>query len=66
MRNSKWRLAVNVAGFLGVILIDRTKLLPDQVVALFMDKMNDPHPQMRTTAQARMMLVCLKRFQINI
>jgi hypothetical protein len=59
VRNSKWRLAVNVAGFLGVILIDRTKLLPDQVVALFMDKMNDRHPQMRTTAQARMMLVCL-------
>lgn len=57
MRASKWRLAVNVAGFLGVILIDRTRLLPNNVVASFMDRMNDEHPQMRSIAQARMMLV---------
>ena len=57
IRTGKWRLAVNTAGFLGVMLIDRTTILPNDVVALFMDKMNDPHPQMRSQAQGRMMLV---------
>ena len=38
------------------MLIDRTKLLPNEVVSLFMELMNDPHPQMRNTAQSRMML----------
>lgn len=57
MKNEQWRLAVNIAGFLGVVLIDRTKLLPTSVVAVFMDKINDSHPQMRSIAQARMMLV---------
>ena len=40
------------------MLVDRTKLLPSEVVSLFMDVMNDPHPQMRSTVQGRMMLVC--------
>lgn len=40
------------------MLIDRTKLLPNEVVALYLDKMNDPIPQMRSAAQGRMMLVC--------
>lgn len=57
MTNAKWRLAVNAAGFVGSMLINRDKLLPDSVVALYMDKMNDSHPQMRITAQSRMMLV---------
>ena len=57
MKNEQWRLAVNIAGFLGVVLIDRTKLLPTSVVAVFMDKINDSHPQMRSIAQGRMMLV---------
>jgi hypothetical protein len=59
IQNAKWRLAVNAAGFLGAMLINRDILLPDEVVALYMDKMNDPHPQMRSTAQNRMMLVNL-------
>lgn len=45
------------------MLTDRTKLFPTDVVALFMDKMNDPHPSMRNTAQARTMLV---RPQLNL
>ena len=57
IKNAQWRLGVNAAGFLGAVLIRRDKLLPDDVVALYMDKMNDPHPQMRSTAQNRMMLV---------
>jgi len=65
MRTAKWRLAVNVAGFLGVLLINRDGLLPNDVVDLFMDKMNDPHPQMRTTAQNRMMLVLLQPMETN-
>jgi len=50
---------MTIAGYLGVTLVDRTQVLPNDVVALFMDKMNDPHPQMRSTAQGRMMLVRL-------
>jgi hypothetical protein len=57
VKNEQWRLAVNTAGFLGVMLIDRTKLLPTEVVEVFMDKMNDAHPQMRSTSQGRIMLV---------
>ena len=59
-------MQVNVAGFVGVTLVDRTKPLPDKVVALFLEKMNDSHPQMRSTAQARMMLVCPSTFAPNV
>jgi radical SAM superfamily enzyme len=59
MKDARWRLAVNAASFLGVMLVTRNDLFPDDVVALFMDLMNDPHPQMRSTAQSRMTLVAL-------
>jgi hypothetical protein len=58
-------LQVNIAGFVAVFLVDRTQLLPDNVVALFMEKMNDTHPQMRTQAQARMMVV-LFHFKFDV
>ena len=52
-KESNWRIANSAINFITVILLDRSKLLPIDIFRLLMDKMNDDHPQLRSTVQAR-------------
>ena len=50
---------------MGTMLLSRDTLFPNEVVAVYLDKMNDPHPQLRSIAQSRTMLVLTFCFRTN-
>lgn len=52
-KESSWRLAHSVINFMCLVLLDKSQLVPIDLFKVLMEKMNDDHPQLRSTAQAR-------------